>query len=157
MLRNMGPMNRKLVIVMVGLPARGKTHLARKVARYLNWLGVDTRVFNVGQYRRRRLGAQQPHDFFDPRNEEGEKKRLHMAIAALDDMIEWLISGGYVGIFDATNTTKSRRKLIRSRCNQENLEVMFLESICDDPAIIEANIRQTKVSSPEYVAPATRH
>ncbi len=36
------------VIVMVGLPARGKTFIARKMARYLIWQGVKTRVFNVG-------------------------------------------------------------------------------------------------------------
>lgn len=28
---------------------------------------------------------------------------------------------------------------------------MFLESICDDPAIIEANVRSVKISSPDYV------
>jgi len=149
-LRNLGNVNRRLVIVMVGLPARGKTYLARKISRYLIWLGVNTRVFNVGQYRRARLGAQQPHDFFDPANEEGEKKRLHLAIAALDDMLEWVLSGGHVGIYDATNTTKARRKLILARCAQENLEILFLESLCDDDAIIENNIRQTKLSSPEY-------
>jgi len=88
-LRNLGHVNRKLVIVMVGLPARGKTYLARKISRYLNWLGVSTRVFNVGQYRRARLGAQQPHNFFAPSNEEGEKKRLHLAIAALVCSYHW--------------------------------------------------------------------
>jgi hypothetical protein len=83
--------------------------------------------------RRKKLGAHQPHNFFDPANEEGEKKRLHMAIAALDDMIEWLVAGGNVGIYDATNTTKQRRRLIQSRCTQESFDVMFLESICNDP------------------------
>ena len=39
-----------LAIVMVGLPARGKTYIARKVARYLSWLGYSTHVFNVGGY-----------------------------------------------------------------------------------------------------------
>jgi hypothetical protein len=56
-----------------------------------------------------RLGAQQPATFFDPDNEEGKKARLHMAIAALDDMVEWLIEGGVVGIYDATNSTEARR------------------------------------------------
>ena len=40
------------VICMVGLPARGKTYIAKKLARYLNWIGINTRVFNVGEYRR---------------------------------------------------------------------------------------------------------
>ena len=40
------------MICMVGLPARGKTYISKKLARYLNWIGVTTRVFNVGDYRR---------------------------------------------------------------------------------------------------------
>ena len=40
------------VICMVGLPARGKTYIAKKLARYLNWIGMNTKVFNVGEYRR---------------------------------------------------------------------------------------------------------
>jgi 6-phosphofructo-2-kinase/fructose-2,6-biphosphatase 1/6-phosphofructo-2-kinase/fructose-2,6-biphosphatase 4 len=28
---------------MVGLPARGKSYIARKLAYYLNWCGVKTR------------------------------------------------------------------------------------------------------------------
>ncbi|KAJ5515304.1 hypothetical protein N7527_006864 [Penicillium freii] len=42
----------KLVIVMVGLPARGKSYITKKLARYLNWLQHDTEIFNVGQRRR---------------------------------------------------------------------------------------------------------
>ncbi|KAL8779050.1 MAG: hypothetical protein Q9194_001659 [Teloschistes cf. exilis] len=42
----------KLVIVMVGLPARGKSYVTKKMARYLNWLQHDTKIFNVGERRR---------------------------------------------------------------------------------------------------------
>lgn len=45
----------KLVIVMVGLPARGKSYVTKKIARYLNWLQHDTKIFNVGN--RRRIAA----------------------------------------------------------------------------------------------------
>jgi 6-phosphofructo-2-kinase len=40
---------------MVGLPARGKSYVTKKIARYLNWLQHDTRIFNVGE--RRRIAA----------------------------------------------------------------------------------------------------
>lgn len=43
----------KLVIVMVGLPARGKSYITNKLTRYLNWLQHECRVFNVGNTRRK--------------------------------------------------------------------------------------------------------
>lgn len=42
----------KLVIVMVGLPARGKSYITKKMTRYLNWLQHDAKIFNVGEKRR---------------------------------------------------------------------------------------------------------
>ncbi|KAI5305368.1 hypothetical protein KEM55_009034, partial [Ascosphaera atra] len=50
----------KLVIIMVGLPARGKSYITKKLARYLNWLQHDTRIFNVGERRRVATGGQSP-------------------------------------------------------------------------------------------------
>lgn len=43
---------------MVGLPARGKSYITKKLARYLNWMQHDCKIFNVGQ-RRRVLHADQ--------------------------------------------------------------------------------------------------
>jgi signal recognition particle GTPase len=31
------------VIAMAGLPARGKTYISRKLARYLHWIGIKTK------------------------------------------------------------------------------------------------------------------
>jgi len=28
---------------MVGLPARGKTYISKKLSRYLNWIGINTK------------------------------------------------------------------------------------------------------------------
>lgn len=139
-----------LVLAMVGLPARGKTSIARKICRYLSWLGHPTRVFNVGSYRRTHLGAHQPHNFFDPDNPEGRQALLEMALAALDDMTAWFGAGGEVAIYDATNSTRKRRDLVRDRCNALGLPVVFIESICNDEAIIETNVRETKLRSPDY-------
>lgn len=60
----------KLVIVLVGLPGRGKTFLCNKLLCYLNWLGHETRHFNVGQYRRKLKQHNEVQDaqFFDRSN-----------------------------------------------------------------------------------------
>ncbi len=56
----------RIVIATVGLPARGKTHLSVALARYLRWLGVKTRVFHLGDYRRQHVGDGNdvPNDYF---------------------------------------------------------------------------------------------
>ena len=141
----------KLVFVMVGLPARGKTFIARKVARYLSWLGHKTRVFNVGAYRRERLGSRQPHSFFDPANEAGNVARLEMATAALDDMLGWLRT---TAARSASTTRPTARASGAPSCaiaaSRRATPVVFVESICNDPAIVEANVRETKLRSPDY-------
>ena len=139
----------KIAFVMVGLPARGKTFIARKIARYLSWLGHRTQVYNVGSYRRALLGRHR-HGFFDPRNEAGQIARRDVAIQALDDMLAFLRGDGDIAIYDATNNTRERRDFVRARCAAEGLSVVFVESICDDKALIESNIRASKARSPDY-------
>ena len=47
----------KLVVVMVGLPARGKSYITKKIQRYLSWQQHETRIFNVGNRRRVAAGV----------------------------------------------------------------------------------------------------
>ncbi|TNN35651.1 6-phosphofructo-2-kinase/fructose-2,6-bisphosphatase [Liparis tanakae] len=87
------------MIVMVGLPARGKTYISKKLTRYLNWIGVTTKVFNVGQYRR---DATRSYNSFQA-----------CAVAALKDVCDYFTrEQGQVVVFDATNTTLERREVI---------------------------------------------
>lgn len=141
------------VIAMVGLPARGKTFISKKLARYLNWIGIATRVFNLGEYRRLATTAYKSHEFFRADNEEAMAIRTRCANQALQDSCEWLLSGqGSVAVFDATNSTYDRRQLIYDIVVKERgFRLFFVESICDDPQIIEQNIKEVKVSSPDYV------
>ncbi|KAJ2673043.1 Fructose-2,6-bisphosphatase [Coemansia spiralis] len=136
---------------MVGLPARGKTYISYKVSRYLAWLGVNCRVFNVGEYRRKLVGAKLDHSFFDPYNAAAIDQRLKCAMMALHDMFKWFgdVHSG-VAVYDATNTTRSRRKMILDECNKHDVEVMFCESWCDDNDLIDMNIREVKRTSPDY-------
>lgn len=49
----------KIVVAMVGLPARGKSYLSNRLMRYLRWLEYEVKVFNVGQLRRSKARAEQ--------------------------------------------------------------------------------------------------
>ncbi|KAK4656388.1 Fructose-2,6-bisphosphatase [Podospora pseudocomata] len=143
------PEETRICVVMVGLPARGKSYIAQKAQRYLKWLSIPAATFNVGNYRRNDA----PHpsaDFFDTNNAEGERKRRAAAEAAVADMMKWFKSGGVVGILDATNSTKERRKWVLDRINQEGVDVIFVESKCDEEELIMANIRDVKTTSPDY-------
>ncbi len=235
---------------MVGLPARGKSYVTKKIARYLNWLQHDTRIFNVGERRRVAAGGlgsnaipgnhrtEQPSrsinfttgslngvliegktepaitpstkilingepppfetlpspaldlaevensrdstmgtvsdsntqdgklapeklgpplhriesmesihhaSFFDPNNEEAAHIRDEIAMATLDELLDYILDqGGSVGIFDATNSTLERRKLVMERIRERagpELGVLFLESLCVDEQLLESNMR----------------
>jgi 6-phosphofructo-2-kinase len=65
----------KLVIIMVGLPARGKSYITRKIQRYLSWQQYEAKVFNVGNRRRVVAGSisgleQQLGSSWSPRRSE---------------------------------------------------------------------------------------
>ncbi|XP_060714541.1 6-phosphofructo-2-kinase/fructose-2,6-bisphosphatase 4a isoform X2 [Tachysurus vachellii] len=139
------------LIVTVGLPARGKTYISKKLTRYLNWIGVSTKEFNVGQYRRECVKIYKSFEFFSPDNEEGLKIRKQCASAALNDVHQYLTEdGGQVAVFDATNTTRERRETIIRFAEQNEFKVFFVESVCEDPDVIAENIVQVKLGSPDY-------
>ncbi|KAJ6803896.1 6-phosphofructo-2-kinase/fructose-2,6-bisphosphatase-like [Iris pallida] len=138
-----------LAIVLVGLPARGKTFTAAKLTRYLRWLGHETKHFNVGKYRRLKHGVNQSADFFRADNPEGMEARNEVAALAMEDMISWMQEGGQVGIFDATNSTRQRRNMLMKMA-EGKCKIIFLETLCNDERIIERNIRLKIQQSPDY-------
>lgn len=150
----------KIVVAMVGLPARGKSYLSNKLMIYLKWLEYEVEVFNVGQLRRSRAkqkaqrGIKEEHNasWFSHDNTQANHSREQLAQDSLEMLIKWLKEGGNVGIHDATNSTRYRRASIEARVAQEpGMHLIFLESCCDDPATIAANVA-LKVSSgdPDY-------
>ena len=124
--------------------------MAVLVVRYLAWLSIAAKTFNVGSYRR--ADTPQPTaDFFDTSNPEGERLRHAAAQAAVGDMISWLRGGeGRVAVLDATNSTKARRRWVHERCQANNIETLYVESKCDKQDIIMSNIKEVKTTSPDY-------
>ena len=72
----------------------------------------------------------------------------------MDDMMEWLRIGGEIAILDGTNSTKARRQMILDNLKKTGggaaHNVLWIESICTNPEIVERSIRQTKLNSPDY-------
>jgi broad specificity phosphatase PhoE/predicted kinase len=145
----------KMVFVMVGLPARGKTYTSKKIELFLSWMGHNVRLFNVGERRRKNVAGTQDASFFDVRNEEAYSIRKQLAEDTMNEMFEWLDSDGHIAIFDATNTTKERRHWVQELCSQHSVAPIFLEIMCTDEAMIEANILAVKLKSPDYVSAAS--
>ncbi len=150
----------KLVIIMVGLPATGKTHVAKRICRFISFFhDIPSRIFNVGDYRRQMFGSHLPASFYDPNNKECADQRHKACDAALQDLIDFMNESdekddGYgvrLGIYDATNSTKDRRKFILDRLNQNvATKKIFIESVCDDTTLLEENIRSVKIRTPDY-------
>jgi 6-phosphofructo-2-kinase len=94
----------------------------------------------------------QSAQFFDPQNQKAKQLREQVAHDTLDDLLKYVLEdGGSVGILDATNHTQERRmsllKHIRDR--DANINILFLESRCQDSKLLEANMR-LKLSGPDY-------
>lgn len=130
------------VIAMVGLPARGKTFMSKRIMKYLNYQGFECRIFNVGEYRRLST-SYSAHDFFSSDNEHALQVRTNIALDALQDLCSWISKAdNRVAIFDATNSTKDRRAIIYDTVvNVNKYNLLFVESICDDPKTLGVNIQ----------------
>ncbi|CAM9424380.1 unnamed protein product [Pylaiella littoralis] len=142
----------KLLVVMVGLPATGKTFISRKVARYLRWINYRTRAFSLARYRNARCGAGLKAEFYNTEDDEHVAARLEILSAAVEDMIAYLLRAGEVAILDGTNFTKRRRQLIRDRAAQEDgFEVLWIESVCEDVKVLDRHVEELKESSPDFI------
>lgn len=138
---------------MVGLPARGKSYISKKLMRYLNWGGFESAEFNVGSYRRKIGLASADSNFFAAGNSDAKRVRDEMAMAVQESMYAWIKDTSSnkrrVAIFDATNTTISRRKALAKKARSEKVFLLFIESICDDPKVLQQNYK-LKLANDDY-------
>lgn len=149
----------KLCVILVGLPARGKTHHSVALTRYLRWLGVKTHAFHLGDYRRKCLNQMGPDfvvpdDYFTPtpKLQSTIDFRERVLSNCMTDILTFLNQeGGQVAIYDAVNATaKHRKRLVEEYFKPKNIGVLFVECIATDDRLVARNVRDVKLSSPDY-------
>ncbi|WFD31679.1 hypothetical protein MSPP1_002718 [Malassezia sp. CBS 17886] len=149
------PLQGKILIATVGLPARGKTYLSHAIQRYLLWLGVNCKVFNLANLRRDVLGAVEdlPPDYFGttPRSDKTQEMRDRVKRQLEQQIAEFFDNGGQVAIYDANNSNRRERRTISAHFAKLSIQVMFIESRCDNSRVVERNIRSMHHFSPDYI------
>ena len=138
----------KIIIIMVGLPARGKSYTSNSLCRYLTWSGYKCKVFNSGKLRRSLYPECNKAEFFNPDNKNNNLRLEKISIQCFIKMIEWLKQNGQIGIFDATNSTIKRRQELIKLISQYKLDcsIIFIEIICNNSKLIHNNITMKKFS-----------
>ena len=139
----------KLYIVLMGLPARGKSTLAIRLRDYFRKDGIAIRIFNNGNLRRRYLPLLKTSisEFYSPQNTEAVELRKNIAHMNMDRAKKYLSSNGRVAILDATNASRERRATIEKKLNDHDL--LFIECVNDDEDIMKMTI-QEKIRLPEF-------
>jgi hypothetical protein len=91
---------------------RGKTHVARRLGRYLEFFhAIPVRLYHAADYRRRIIGSNGiAANWFDPTNIETKELRTECIKTALRDMTKFLHEHtNGVAIFDSINETNRMR------------------------------------------------
>ncbi|MBQ9578938.1 MAG: histidine phosphatase family protein, partial [Ottowia sp.] len=140
----------KLYVVMVGLPARGKSTLARRIRQGLSDEGIRTQIFNNGDLRRALIGAESTEpDFYNPANIQSREIREQICLRNMELARNWLTGEGDVAILDATNASRARRGYIEKKLS--DYPVLFVECVNEDPLLLATCIRR-KTGLPEYAS-----
>lgn len=152
-LRQLSP----LLIAMVGLPGRGKSLLARRLSRYLKYTGDTTKVLDISDYRRKHMEKYGSHEMFRADNLPAWRLRQKSFHEALEDAVAWLSEPGHhVAILDGPNVSRHQRQEIYDLIyGQKGFRIMFIECVCEDPAILERNFKDILQYSADYSSMAT--
>ena len=139
----------KLYIVLMGLPARGKSTLAARLREAFQKIEVPARTFNNGNLRRiyRPLDETAMSEFYSPENKAAVELREKFARMNMGRAKAYLQNSGRVAILDATNAQRKRRAVIEKSLNDHPL--LFIECVNDDDDILNLSIRE-KVNLPEF-------
>jgi len=142
----------KMCICICGLPGRGKTHISRRLARYLSFFhAIPVEVFTVAEYRLKLCGVISDAEWFDATNIEANELRSQCNKLAVEDMIEFLNKNeNGVAILDSTNATHERRKFVLQMMHSTRAKVLFIEVNNENERYLSQHYEDVSISSPDY-------
>lgn len=150
------PMLGSLIVIMVGLPGRGKTYVAQQICRYFQWNGLSCSIFSHQQCRRKveRAMLDRPSlegtDASNPKYAAELELRVSAELAY--DLTKYIGRTGGVAILDGTQTTHARRQSIFRAIKETKrinmTRVVFVEVVNNDEQQIHENILRAKEMFP---------
>ncbi|ODV61409.1 6-phosphofructo-2-kinase, partial [Ascoidea rubescens DSM 1968] len=157
--------NSKYLIILVGLPACGKSTFGKRLKQDLEKnANLNVGIFNAGNVRRNFLNSSnvnQNANYFDFNNSETSNQREFFAKIALDNCLSSLIFNQIdIGLLDATNSTFKRRnnlfnsiqsKLALFPSLRKNLNVLLIDIKTSSLKNWKFNIELKLTSSPDYL------
>lgn len=143
---------RNMILISIGLPARGKSYLFKRIEKFLDFSGYTIALFNLGDYRRKMSNSDFKANYFTAENENAKNERQKFAEYAIEDAISFLgeAKTKAVALYDGTNTTVDRRDWIRGRLKDLDLIILWVEMASDNDEIIANNIRLSKIKNTDY-------
>lgn len=113
------------------------SHICVSLARYLQWLGVKTRIFHLGDYRRATIGPEGavPEDYFFPdASPSSVILRQKILKKCREDIYAWLNhENGQVAIYDAVNPTASGRRSLAKELGKHDVQVITPQNEAKQP------------------------
>ncbi|CAM39296.1 6-phosphofructo-2-kinase/fructose-2,6-biphosphatase-1-like protein [Leishmania braziliensis MHOM/BR/75/M2904] len=149
------PMLGSLIVIMVGLPGRGKTYVAEQIRRYFQWNGLACRIFSHQACRRRvertmTEGVDRDASVLSPTGVAEVEFRIAKELA--HDLTTYICKTSGVAILDGTQTTHARRqyllRAIRDTRQINMTRVVFVEVVNNNKETIHRNILHAKEMFP---------
>lgn len=150
------PMLGSLIVIMVGLPGRGKTMVAQQIRRYFQWNGLTCSIFSHQVCRRRveKTMTERPEGGIDVSSPAGIAELEYRVSKELaQDLTKYVWKTSGVAILDGTQTTHARRqsllRAIRETKRINMTRVVFVEVVNNNPESIKANILRARETFPD--------
>lgn len=130
----------KGVIILVGLPARGKTYFARRVQRFFMFKGAEVQSFSAGDVRRRLFSDTSRSNMAD---HQAERVCDELALQASRYLVRHKHAEHCAAIIDGLNYDRALRMRLFNGLSSHGVpatSIVFLEVVVTDEAVVQRHI-----------------